>query len=237
MAVEEALRMFKKIKYFGWKRYCPVCKSRLKSFEPFGVVPRPDALCPFCHSLERHRLVWLFLCHQTNLFDGLPKRMLCIAPEPQFEEKFRQVPKLDYLTVDLSNPRAEIHADITSTPFPKEAFDIIYCSHVLEHVLDDRKALFELNRVLKFDGWAMILVPLLSSTTYEDPLVTNSEDRKKVYGHPNHVRNYGSDFKNRLEEAGFNVRVFFSTDVVNKKDIIRLGVKQEVIFLCRKKIL
>jgi SAM-dependent methyltransferase len=160
--------------------------------------------------------------------------MLCIAPEPQLEERFRQVSKLDYLTLDLSNPRAEIHADITNAPFPEEIFDIIYCSHVLEHVLDDRKALFELVNLLKSDGWAIILVPLSSSVTYEDPLVTDPEDRKKVYGHPSHVRHYGPDFRDRLEAAGFSVRVFLATDVVDKKDIIRLGVKQETIFFCTK---
>lgn len=234
-AVHVALRMLKKIRFLGWQRYCPVCKSRLRSFGPFGVVPRPDALCPFCHSLERHRLVWLFLNHRTPLLDGSPKRMLHIAPEPQLEEKFRQVPKLDYLTLDMSNPGAGINADITHIPFSEDSFDIIYCSHVLEHVLDDRTALFEFGRVLKSDGWAVILVPVLSSTTYEDPTVTNPEDREKVYGHPNHVRKYGSDFKDRLEESGLRVTVYSSTDIVDEKNIIRLGVKQEIIFFCTQK--
>lgn len=236
MAIEGALKILKKIRYFGWKRYCPVCKSRLRLFEPFGVVERTDALCPICHSLERHRLVWIFLNHQTSLFDGSPKRMLHIAPEPQFEEKFREIPTLDYLTLDRGNPGAGINADITDIPFSDDSFDIIYCSHVLEHVDDDRKALFELSRVLNPDGWVVILVPIISSTTYEDPTVTKPEDREKVYGHPEHVRNYGSDFKTRLEESGFSVTVFSSTDIVDKRNIIRLGVKQEIIFLCNKSI-
>jgi ubiquinone/menaquinone biosynthesis C-methylase UbiE len=160
--------------------------------------------------------------------------MLHIAPEPQFEKKFRHIPKLDYFTLDLSNPRAGVKADITDIPYSDNSFDIIYCSHVLEHVVDDRKALRELNRVLKADGWAVILVPIVSSTTFENLSVTEPEERERVFGEPNHVRLYGSDSKNRLEESGFTVTSFSSTDIVDKKSIILLGVKQEKIFFCKK---
>ena len=221
--------------YLGWARYCPVCREWVRSFEPFGVVPRPDARCPACGSLERHRLAWAFFEGQTNLFDGSPKSMLHIAPEGQFEERLRQVPGIEYLTADLHNPRAMVKMDITDIQYPDNSFDVIYCSHVLEHVPDDRKAMSELRRVLKADGWALILVPVTAEKTFEAPSVTDPAQRERLLGQYDHVRRYGPDFENRLEEAGFTVTRICSTDIMSMQNIVRLGVQREEIFLCHKR--
>jgi SAM-dependent methyltransferase len=228
-------RAWLKARYFGLTRYCPICRSHLRSFKPFGLVPRPDALCPVCDSLERHRLVWLFFKRMTNLFDGSPKKMLHIAPEREFEMRFRRIPTLDYLTADLNDPGAMVRMDITDIRYPDNSFDVIYCSHVLEHVPDDRKAMRQFNRVLKPNGWAVFLVPVKVEKTIEDPSITDPAQRERLFGRYDHLRRYGPDFAGRLAEAGFNVTTFASADLVSAGGIIRLGLKAEQLFFCKKR--
>lgn len=223
-----------KVRYFGLVRYCPVCCSFVRSFKPFGVVPRPDVLCPICNSLERHRLVWLFFKRRTNLFDGSPKKMLHIAPERELDSKLRKVPGLDYLSADLDDPRAMVRMNITDIHYPDNSFDVIYCSHVLEHVPEDRKAIRQLHRVLKTTGWAVLLVPIKVEKTIEDPSITDPAERHRLFGQHDHVRRYGHDFADRLAEAGFTVTTFSATDIVTAKNITRLGLKAEQLFFCKK---
>jgi SAM-dependent methyltransferase len=96
------------------------------------------------------------------------------------------------------NPRAMVRMDITDIQYPKDTFDVIYCSHVLEHVVDDRKAMREFHRVLRPDGWALLLVPITVEKTFEDPSVTDPEERLSVFGQEDHVRCYGPDYVERL---------------------------------------
>ena len=134
--------------YYGTGRICPVCEKTLRRFARYGAIPRKDALCIRCNSLERHRLLWLYVNKKTDLFDARPKKMLHVAPESCLEERFRQRLAAGYITADLFNPRAMAKMDIMDIGFPDESFDVIYCSHVLEHVVDDRKAIKEFHRVL-----------------------------------------------------------------------------------------
>jgi ubiquinone/menaquinone biosynthesis C-methylase UbiE len=138
--------------------------------------------------------------------------------------------------VDLKDPRAMLKADITRIPFVRNAFDIIYCSHVLEHVSDDRKAMHEFYRVLKPNGWAVLQVPITARRTFEDSTITNPIDRTKVFGRYDHVRRYGLDYKARLEEAGFKTTVFAAEDLIeNGDDFYRLGVQRDRrVFYCQK---
>ena len=154
-------RPFYKIKYFGLSRYCPVCNSWLRILKVYGRKKRCDAQCPVCKSLERHRFLWLFFKKNTALFDGTPKKMLCFALESCIEHNFRKVSGLDYVTADLYDPKAMVKMDITNIEYPDESFDLVYCSHVLEHIEDDHKAMSELYRVLKKGGQAIILVPIM----------------------------------------------------------------------------
>ncbi len=232
--VKRRLRIFYRIRFFGWARYCPVCQSWLQLFQSFGVIPRPDARCPICGSLERHRLVWVFFKQQTNLFDTSPKRMLHIAPEREFVVNFRRITNLDYLTADLYSPNAMVKMDITDIQYPDNWFDVIYCSQVFEHVCGDRKAMREFNRVLKPNGWAVFLVAITAQSTFEDPSVTDPAERERLFGAHDHVRRYGPDFKNRLEQARFNVRCFTAAEIVGEKKIVYLGVKGETVFFCTK---
>ena len=231
--VSEPLR---KIVYFGKSKYCPVCKSSIRGFVTTkGLVRRNNARCPVCWSLERHRFVWLFLQRKTNLFDNLQKRILHVAPELVFQSKFQKILNLEYISADLTSPRATVKMDITQIQFSERYFDIIYCSHVLEHVIDDRKAMKEFYRVLKPNGWALLLIPITSETTFEDFTITDPNERKRIFGHPEHVRNYGLDFVDRLAESGFIVNVYSSESLFEKNDIDKMGLlKNERIFLCKK---
>jgi SAM-dependent methyltransferase len=169
---------------------------------------RANARCPNCGARDRQRHLWLYLERRTNLFsDRL--RVLHFAPERIFEEKLRPQPNLDYVSTDLARARADVKADITDLPFPDDSFDVILCSHVLEHVVEDRKAMRELYRVLRRGGWALVLVPIDFSRdeTFEDHTVVAPADRERLFGQADHVRVYGRDFKARLEEADFTVRV------------------------------
>lgn len=194
---------------------------------PYGLKPRPDAQCIHCNSLERHRFIWLFLETQTNLFNGHSKRMLHVAPEPCFEQKFRQSVGEGYITADLNNPRAQIKMDITDIPFEDQSFDIIYCCHVLEHVPDDRKALREFYRVLSKQGWAILVVPINAKQTFEDAAVTDPKEREKAFGQWDHVRVYGPDFIDRIKEAGFHVEKFTPVDFLSETQIRQYGTTRD----------
>ena len=102
-----------------------------------------------------------------------------------------------------------VHMDITDIRFPDESFDVIYASHVLEHVDDDRRAIRELHRVLRTGGWAVLPVPIHGKETREDPSVTDPEERQRLFGQSDHVRKYGRDgeYERRLRGSGFDVTV------------------------------
>jgi len=223
------LRIGKKIvylfMYYGKNRWCPVCGKPSRKFLEFGINPRENALCPHCNSLERHRFVWLYFKKKTNLFKDSHKKLLHIAPEKCLEKKFRKLLKRRYLTADLSGSGAMIKMDITNIDYPAESFDVIYCSHVLEHVPDDKKALREFYRVLKSDGFAILIVPLSAGKTFEDLTIRDANERLKKFGHEDHVRSYGPDFIERLKEAGFKVSYTQVSDLFDNKDAEYMGLK------------
>lgn len=225
----------KKLRYFGLSHYCPICQSRLRKFLPFGVKPRPNALCPVCGSLERHRLIWLFMRQKTNLFLPPKKRMLHAAPEACLTKMFQTSEVINYISTDLA-PYAMLQMDLTNIYFPDETFDVVYTSHVFEHIPDDRKAMREIFRVLKPHGWAILQVPIINSeVTYEDPSVIDPGERERIFGQSNHVRIYGMDYYHRLSESGFTVHREKLPAQRNQAISWRLGLMQgEEITLCTK---
>lgn len=214
---------------------CPICGFVGESFEPGGVKARPNARCPDCRSLERHRGVWLYLRDHTDLCSSRPKRMLHVAPEPPITRRLREVPSLDYLSADLDSPVAMVKMDITDIGYPDESFDVLYCSHVLQHVPDDRRAIAEFFRVLRPGGWAVIQVPIWRTVTVEDPTVTDPDERVRLFGQFDHVRSYGPDFADRLAEAGFRVTVDPFPHRIGAAHRERFGLmRREEIHFCRK---
>ena len=196
--------------YRGRGRECPVCGSHYRRFMPYGyVTSREDALCPHCLSLERHRMIWLWLKESSNLFDGYP-RLLHIAPEVSLMRHFKRHYRdnKNYITADLESPLADLHFDVQSIPLGDESVDVIICNHLLEDVEDDRRAMTELYRILKRGGWGIMLVPEERgrATTFEDDTITDPEERTRIFGQYDHRRIYGRDYDKRLTTAGFRVK-------------------------------
>jgi len=226
----------RRVLYRGTGRYCPVCEKSSRKFASFGIVPRSDAQCVMCGSLERHRLTWVFLTQKTDLFDGQPKCVLHVAPEREFEKKFRSEIQGHYVTADLFRTDVSEQMDICEIAHPSATFDVIYCSHVLEHVVDDRKAMREFHRVLKLGGWAILNVPVTSDETFEDPKVTDPNERLRLFGQKDHVRRYGPDYIHRLRDSGFSVDVISVADLMISSDAERMGLANtgSVIYYCEK---
>lgn len=196
--------------YLGRGRECPVCGCRRRKFLPYGyVVSRENALCPRCLSLERHRLLWLWMQRETDIADGRSS-LLHIAPEVSLIRKFssiyRHCPER-YVTADLESPLAKLHFDVREIPLADESFDIVICNHIMEHIDDDRKAMREVLRVMKRGGWGIILSPTDYSRaeTFEDDSITDPAERTRIFGQYDHRRIYGRDYADRLRSVGFEV--------------------------------
>ncbi|MGA3051511.1 MAG: class I SAM-dependent methyltransferase [Chitinispirillaceae bacterium] len=220
----------------GSRYECPLCGGRFKRFLSAGTVKRPNAACPRCSSLERHRLLWLYLQRETDFRAG-PRRFLHIAPEFCFLRILKNMPRLEYVSVDRSNNLADYRMDITDLHLESESFDCLLCVHVLEHVSDDLQALREMRRILKPGAWAIIGVPIDHSRriTLEDPLATSDADRLKLFGQADHVRVYGNDAAQRFEYAGFEVTEVDYFEQLSAVEQVKYGViGGEEIFHCKR---
>jgi predicted SAM-dependent methyltransferase len=161
--------------------------------------------------------------------------MLHVAPEPELSRWLQEVEYIDYVSADLSSPRAMVRMDISDIQYRDNTFDVIYCSHVLEHVPDDRKAMREFWRVLKNGGWAILQVPITADVTFEDPTVTSPEERERLFGQHDHVRRYGPDYRDRLVDVGFSVTVDGFVRELDERTVSRYGLmRSEDVYFCQK---
>ncbi len=228
------------MKFFEWSYRgkgvnCPVCDHEFKKFLPYGRVSRENALCPHCLSLERHRLMWLFLKEKTDFFSAKLK-VLHVAPEHCFIHRFERLTNLDYITADIESPLAKVKMDIHQIPFEENSFDVVFCNHVLEHVQDDILACKEINRVLKPNGWGIIQSPVYPiEKTIEDKSITDPSERERLFGQRDHVRKFGKDYAKRLSESGLTIEENTFVKQLDPKLVAEFALpKDEIIFLCRK---
>ena len=214
---------------------CPVCQHSYKKFLPYGRIARENALCPNCLSLERHRLMWLFLQEKTDFFTAKLK-VLHIAPEHCFINRFEALPNLDYITADLESPLAKVKMDVHKIPFEENTFDVVFCNHVMEHVEDDLLACSEINRVLKSDGWGIIQSPVYNlPETLEDKSITDPAEREKVFGQRDHVRKYGNDYAERLRKSGIRIDENLFVKELKPEKVKQFALPEnEIIFVCKK---
>ncbi|WP_159022714.1 class I SAM-dependent methyltransferase [Formosa sp. L2A11] len=199
----------------------PIDGKGFKSFLPYGYgTQRNNVLSPSTLSLERHRLLWLYLKNETDFFTTA-KKVLHFAPEQAFYKRFRALKHLDYTTTDLLSPLADVKADICNLPFKDNSFDVILCNHVLEHIPDDTKAMQELYRILKPGGMGILQIPqdLSREVTFEDDTITDKKERAKIFGQYDHVRVYGRDYFNKLRSIGFKVEEVDYTATLSNSEI------------------
>ena len=216
---------------------CPICGNTYSQFLPFN---RPNALCAKCHSLERHRLVYLFLKNKTTFFDG-QLSVLHFAPEKCLHDVIRQYPTIHYQTADLMTTYIDAigvlpdHVmSVTDIQFPDHTFDVVLCNHVFELVPDDSQGMREIYRVLKPNGYAIIQGAV--NNKVEKTIETQSlsaDERKRIAGAHQHVRRYGRDYRDRLAAAGFTVEV---SRYVQELDAKHYGLMpDEEVYVCWKK--
>jgi len=233
---------FKKIApiiYKGNKVECPVCERSFSKFLSYGsnVAHREGVLCPYDLTLERHRLMWLYLKNHSNFFTAEKLEVLHIAPEQCFHKQFKEQKNLKYLTGDLVSPIADMHFDLHSIPLEDSRFDVVFCNHVMEHVDDALQCMKELYRVMKPGGWAIMQVPqdFSREVTYEDKSITSPEEREKHYWQKDHVRLFGKDYPKWLEKAGFTVEEFIPTKEIGAELVERYRLMpSEVLYIFRK---
>ena len=215
----------------------PINGKTYRKLLPYGrLKPRENAIAPDSLSLERHRLMWLFLKNKTNFFtDNL--KFLHIAPEYCFIKIFKGMKNLDYLTADLISPWADVKMDVHDIPFEENTFDVVICNHVLEHVDDADKVMKEFYRVMKPGGWGIFQVPIdyNNSVTIEDRSVTDPRERERLYWQSDHLRLFGRDYGDKLTAAGFKVTESNFINEIDPKLLERYALdKNEIVYYCQK---
>ena len=218
----------------------PIDGRSYRTFLPYGYGDqiRENALAPGTHSLERHRLLWIYLNRHTDFFER-PQQLLHIAPEQCFHGRFKRQKNLSVLTGDIESPLADLHFDLHHIPLEDNRFDVVFCNHVLEHVTDDAQCLRELHRVMKPGGWGLFQVPFVPTqvATDEDPSITDPAERQRRFGQYDHVRIYGQDYPLRLQAAGFQVETVHMEERLSVEEFERYCLPPgEPLYICRKPI-
>ena len=237
----------------------PIDGKSFRKFLPYGYgKQRENALSPSTLSLERHRLLWLFLQQETDFFQpkfdssskillrdyskdketGSVLKVLHIAPEQCFLDIFRKQQNLAYITSDLESPIADVKADICNLPFKNNSFDVVFCNHVLEHIPNDTKAMQELYRILKPNGMGIFQIPqdLSREKTFEDNSIIDKKERAKIFGQYDHVRIYGRDYFDKLRSIGFTVDEIEYTQKITSEQLDRFCLtKGEILPVCYKR--
>src|SRR5262245_48766307 len=245
--------------YLGTQYQCPICRVSLRAFKPvwksfwmhyqqYEYIHSPFAWetfnfgafsCPSCGSNDRERLPALYLDRVLAAYDRRRRyRLIEFAPGEALDRAIRRYPFVEYRSADLHRHDVDDRVDLTACPYADGAVDIFICSHVLEHIPDDRKAMRELNRILAPDGFGILLVPLFPhiDETHEDPSIVTMEERWKYFGGGDHVRQYGKrDFIDRLTAAGFHVDQL-GIDYFGRETFRRHGIAENsVLYVVRKR--
>ncbi|MDJ0761661.1 MAG: methyltransferase domain-containing protein [Myxococcota bacterium] len=214
--------------------FCPACFSLVETWTP-GPGGRPRASCPVCHSLERHRFLASIL-YDFRLWLCTCRAVLEYAPQPQISVLLKKLAgAATYVGSDLIDLRfATVAADACSMPFQDRSFDLAISFHVLEHIPDDAAAMRDLARILVPGGLAIIQVPHRAGVPTDEDINASPEERTRRFGQHDHVRYYGNDFQQRLEDAGLETQYFSAIDVYSSEKLERWNVpKSHPIWLAR----
>jgi SAM-dependent methyltransferase len=227
----------RRLRYLGWKRFCPICEKSVRCFVPYGVYSRPGVGCPLCGSAERHRLAWLVLQKASGLLDGADKRLLHFAPEGCLRTALARRKQLRYVTADLFDPSVDCRVDVAALPFADASFDAAICLMVLQHVVDPSLSLKEIRRVLRPGGWALLSVPIFGETTVEHGTggFIVSVPTHGFHG-DNARRTFGDNFEAFVQGAGFTTRRFYGPELMDAAALERAKVVEmsSPVFLCTR---
>lgn len=218
LALERRFRNFRRkyahILYAGKSVYCPICDQTFRKFKPAGrsKYKRPNSVCPKCAGRERDRVMHLFFREKKEILRRRRCRVLHIAPEPCVVPNLHDLATRQYVSGDLIRNDVLIQFDVQALPFSDQSFEIVYCSHVLQAVEDDDKALAEISRVLSGNGWAIVNVPCRGVSTREFHAGGDQEAPADF------VRIYGSDFSEKLVQKGFNVVSLDMHEIASDKE-------------------
>lgn len=216
----------------GQVRYWQYCGNHVSTKYRIAGNGRRLGRCPNCFSFDRNRWVYFVLKNYTRLFeDG--GTVLHFAPEKQIEAQFRKNTRIDYITADIVEGAADYTVDMTKMPFGDGRFDYIIANHVLEHILDEGKAVAELKRCISREGKIILSFPVSSDTdTVEKPDLSR-EERTYYYGQDDHVRLYGRDFKERMESYGLTVQIFRPHTILTREMVDRIKVlDDDMVLIC-----
>ncbi len=218
------------------KVFCPIAEKEFKAFVKIGS----ELVSPTNGARKRQRLVWLYLKQEQDILNK-QARVLHIAPELSYMNVLKRQKNLTYIPGDkmvegYSNQKGVENIDITKLKFEDNSFDYIICNHVLEHIDNDIKAMSEMFRVLKPNGIAVITVPIDESLekTLEDPSITSPKDREKYYWQWDHLRLYGTDIKDRMDNIGFQTSLYRYSDNFTKENFDRYGLSTDLIIIGKK---
>lgn len=232
-------KFFAPILYRGTNVECPVCERKFSKFLSYGsnVAHRENVLCPYDLTLERHRLMYLYLKQESNFFTAENLSVLHMAPEQCFIDRFKKQKNLTYLTADIESPIADLHFDLHEIPLEDNRFDVVFCNHVMEHVEDPIQCMKELYRVMKKGAWAIMQVPqdFTRDKTYEDANIIDPKEREQHFWQKDHLRLFGKDYPQWLEKAGFRVEEFDLNKHFDKNIINRFRLLQgEILYIAKK---
>lgn len=238
---------------FAGHNTCNICGVESVQFETFpargdetffethnmiGGGTRNNCICPVCRSIDRNRFVYWVLRNKTDVCVwGGDKKILHFAPEQPIYDILKNQKDIAYYPCDLFPQKGMIKVDVTDIPFKNNVFDFIIINHVMEHILDEMRALKELYRVLKPDGMVVLSIPICIDLdeTYEDSRILTKEDRNKYYGQEDHVRLYGRDYKQRFSRAGFEITEYSPNREMDEDTIRKYAfIENDVVMLCRK---
>lgn len=224
-ALKSAMRTIQVATHAGDRVVCPICEGQFSSF--LTRHGHSNAQCPGCRSLVRHRSLWLYLRDVVRIGE-CPTRVLHLAPERGIERRLRELPVVDYISADLDASLASERVDVVDMPYADASFDLVICSHVLEHVVDDRAAIGEMYRVLRPGHMAIIILPIRSARTeeYIDPSPTPAHaDGYRRSARHEHVRAIGADYPDRLRAVGFDVDVIDYAASMPDPEQARFGIE------------
>lgn len=239
---------------FGAKLRCSICDERVRRFLPYrnGLVDVPPFIrelavvgsdvenfaCPACgcHDRERHLLMYLKASGLLSQMRG--KKILHFAPEHHLQKFIRASEPLEYIQGDLYPTQPGVlQIDLQATQYPENHFDFILANHVLEHVQDDMRALEEIHRILRPDGYAILQTPYskVLTRTFEDPGIQTSQACLHAYGQEDHRRLYGQDIFQRFEVSGLRSLKKVHSELLPDVDCVQSGVNaMEPFFVFQK---